>query len=232
MVDLNRVLRKANISRTNIEGWWHYKITREFIAEVAMDYDTFQPTAAKQGRGKDPVTKTKDEPSENVLITQHKDNQEQREEAVINTAQEMNKERQSFRSPRRGLRLTDAGGYLRCDLDGNEHRKHCLVECTQFWSEAAGMKRSLLRNKACFACFGPRDKCLARCTRKPPKEMLCQGCVLENAKFIPAVPLCRVLEHRNQADGKVVLGAMQQFLGRFNGQHYAPEKVLDQAVPK
>ena len=102
----------------------------------------------------------------------------------------------------------------------------------QFWNEASGMKRSLLRGKACFACFGPRDKCMSGCSKSPPKEMLCQACALENVKFVPAVALCRVADHRNQADGKAVLGAMQQFLGRFNGQHHAPEKVLDQVVLK
>ena len=62
--------------------------------------------------------------------------------------------------------------------------------------------------------------------------MLCQECMSDNAKFIPAVAMCRVEDHRNKADGKSVLGAMQQFLGRFNGQHYLAVKVLDQTTAR
>lgn len=146
---------------------------------------------------------------------------------VKNKITEGDNEKQDTRSARKGFRRTDAGGFLRCDLDGNEHRKHSLVECQDFWNQPSGMKRSLLRTKA---CFGPRGKCINGCSKKPPKEMLCQSCEMDNAKFVPAAVMCKVEEHRNRADGKAVLGAMQQFLGRFQGQHYVVTKVLDQAV--
>ena len=228
LLELNRVLRLKDIDRNHIVGWDHYKATREFIAEAALDYDTFQPTGSRKSKSKDTISKKKREASsERVNIIQESASQEQVAEATVNISQEADQGRQDTKFSRRTMRLTDAGGYLKCDLDGYEHRKHCLVECEEFWNYAARMKRSLLRNKACFACFGPRDRCISGCTRNPPSEMLCQECTAEKTKFVPAVVLCGVHDHRSKADVNTVLGAMQKFLGRFNGQHYSPAKILD-----
>ena len=64
------------------------------------------------------------------------------------------------------------------------------------------------------------------CNKNPPKEMLCQVCASDKNRFVPMVALCTIPEHRAKPDPKTVLGAMQQFLRRFNAQHYTPERVL------
>ena len=133
---------------------------------------------------------------------------------------------QESRSPRRSVRLTDADGYVKCDMDGMDHKKHCVVDCSEFWNCPPRVKRSLVKRRACYSCLGPRDMCMPSCSKNPPKEMLCQVCASDKNRFVPMVALCTIAEHRAKPDPKSVLGAMQQFLKRFNAQHYTPEKVL------
>ena len=225
IVDLNRILRENRVSRTNIVGWDHYQLTREFIADQALDYDYFQPTAGKKSKPREGTKKGKDQSAERVLVTHGSDELNPADDNRSPNKQNKGGE-QELRSPRRSVRLTDADGYVKCDMDGMDHKKHCVVDCSEFWNCSPRIKRSLVKRRACYACLGPRDMCMSGCVKNPPKEMLCQVCASERNRFVPMVALCTIAEHRAKPDPNSVLGAMQQFLKRFNAQHYAPEKVL------
>ena len=234
-VDLYRTLRAHGLSRTHIVGWDHYVVIREFVSEAALDYDTFQPNNGKKSKAKETgVKKKRLQGSESIATLQEvKSSDEDEREQTINVTQDNTKEKLEEKPIRRNFRTTDQDGYLRCDLEGSEHRKHTLMECQEFWNLPVRMKRSLLRWKACFACIGPREICGKGCSQKPPRAMLCQHCTAEGGRFVPAAVLCSIEEHRNSADGQAVLGAMQEFISRFNGKHYVASKVLDQAqAPK
>ena len=225
IVDLNRVLRENKVSRTNIVGWDHYQLTREFIADQALDYDYFQPTAGKKSKPREGAKKRKDQSAEHVLVAHASDETNPVDDAKSPSKQNKGGEQES-RSPRRSVRLTDADGYVKCDMDGMDHKRHCVVDCSEFWNCPPRVKRSLVKRRACYSCLGPRDMCMPSCSKNPPKEMLCQMCASDKNRFVPMVALCTIAEHRAKPDPKSVLGAMQQFLKRFSAQHYTPEKVL------
>ena len=60
-----------------------------------------------------------------------------------------------------------------CPLDKHRHE---IGVCAEFFSLTAKERIESCKRKLCFTCLGPWHKCRRKCTRKPPKELLCTDC--------------------------------------------------------
>ena len=237
IVELNKEFRHKNLSKTLLSGWDHYMVMRKFITDMATDYDSFQETGGASQKSikqkpRDTGVKRKEiSPVGKVNQLQgDEDSDEEQTHKSVNFIDSNHQSRQGPGGAKRPYRQTRPDGSLKCPMDGDEHRAHGLPECGEFWAMNTGTRRSLLRERACYACLGPRDNCRQGCANDPPKEMLCQGCLDAKARFVPAAALCRVEQHRNQANGEEVLEAMQEFLVKFDGKFYKSETFLDQTI--
>ena len=238
IAELNREFRKKNLSKTLLAGMEHYGVLRSFVADMSADYDSFQETRVisstdKRSKPKDTANKRKVTPTVAKVnqVQGEEDSDQEPVQKSVHLVDSAGQGRPGAGLKKRQNKQTRPDGSLKCPLDGDEHKAHGLPECTEFWNMSTVTKRSLLRERACYACFQPWDACKPKgCINNPPREMLCKGCLDAKSRFIPAVVLCRSEQHRSQAKPDDVLGAMQKFLGKFDGKFYKPEKILDIGV--
>ena len=229
MAELNREFRKQNLSRSLLSGQEHYEVLRSFISDMSADYDSFQESKSKTHQTKGIKAKEVVSKKRTATVNQIQGDEDMDQEPMAKTIHLVESSNQSGPGGKKQNKLTRSDGNLKCPLDGNEHKMHGITECRRFWEMDVLTKRSLLRERACYACFQPREGCMKGCVNNPPKEMLCKGCLDANFRFVSAAVMCQSEEHRNRANGQEVLGAMQQFLTKFEGKWYKPEKVLDQS---
>ena len=229
VAELNKEFRKQNLSRTLLSGQRHYEVLRSFIADMAADYDSFQEVKSKASQVRGAKAKDTAPKKRAATVNQVQGDEELDQEPMAKTIHLVESNSQSGPGGKRQNKLTRSDGNLKCPLDGNDHKMHGITECRKFWEMEAITKRSLLRERACYACFQPREGCMKGCVNSPPKEMLCKGCLDAKFRFVPAAVMCSLEEHRSRANGQEVLGAMQQFLTKFEGKWYKPERVLDQS---
>ena len=233
MAELNKEFRKQNLSRSLLSGHKHYAVLRSFISDMSADYDSFQESKSKADKAKGAKAKETVLKKRTATVNQVQGDPESDQEPMAKTihlVDSNSQNRQSGPGGKKQSKQTRPDGNLKCPIDGDEHKMHGIPECRRFWEMDAVTKRSILKERACYACFQPREGCMKGCVNNPPKEMLCKGCTEAKFRFVPAAVLCRSEEHRNRANGEEVLGAMQQFLTKFEGKWYKPEKVLDQSI--
>ena len=209
IVDLNEQLHGKNIPPDDPTGEDYLKVLKEFIKRKAMSLDTFysQPSSESKGKSKDISKRKSNSPvKSSVNVTTAALNKQ----FPVSTGRD-HQEETKWRIPN----WITSDGRVKCQLSGRDHRQHVLVECERFWSKDVDYRRDVLRDRACWSCFGPRNKCYGGCKSSPPEAMICQICK-RDSRFAPAIAMCPIEVHKDGIVDSDVVATMKDFLKTFD----------------